>query len=132
MDGNFRIFHTQMNSASSKEIRQIKVAECTTVANKYDINCITFNELGHNFLAEESSQNLASWFDSDREMRCVMSNNEHDTALLWHQQGGVGMLCFHECTQYVRRTTKDPRKLGRICSWVFWANPMHKFCLVTF
>ena len=33
-DGNFRLFHTQLNSASSKEIRQIKVSECTTVANK--------------------------------------------------------------------------------------------------
>ena len=130
-DGTFRIMHTQLNSASSKEVRDIKVAECTMMVNKYDVNCISFNELGYNFTAVESSRNLASWFESDREMRCVTSNNEHDPALSRHQQGGVGMLCFHEYLQFARTTTKDPRRLGRICSWAFWANPSHKFRFVT-
>ena len=120
----------QMNSVSSKEVREVKVNECTQIVNQYDVNLVTLNELGHNFGAVESSRNLASWFESERDKRCVSSNNEHDPALSRHQQGGVGMVCFHDFLQYARNTTKDPRRLGRICSWVFWANPNHKFRIV--
>ena len=33
-------------------------------------------------------------------------------------------------TQYARHGSQDPRKLGRFCSYVFWANPSHKFRVV--
>ena len=85
-----------MNSVSSKEVREVKVSECTRIVNRHDINLITLNELGHNFGAVESSQNLASWFESERDKHSVLSNNEHNPALSRHQQGGVGMACFHE------------------------------------
>ena len=28
--------------------------------------------------------------------------------------------------QYAKSKSKDPRGLGRFCSFVFWANPKHK------
>ena len=49
-----------MNSASSKEVREVKVNECTQIVNQYDVNLVTLNELGHKFGAVELSRNLAS------------------------------------------------------------------------
>ena len=33
-------------------------------------------------------------------------------------------------TQYAKSKSKDSRGLGRFCSYVFWANPKHKFRVV--
>ena len=112
-DGIFQIMHGQMNSCSSKEVWEYKVETTRGLVRNYDENLAVFNELGFNFKAVNSSQNLSSWFRMERETRCVTSNNEHDPAVYRHQQGGCGMICFHDHLQYARTTAQDSRRLGQ-------------------
>jgi hypothetical protein len=75
-----------------------------------------------------SSANLASWFrEEERNLRLVTSHNtqEIDQVFGRHQPGRMGMVCQHEFLQYARKPSRDPRGLGRWCSWPFYCNPSH-------
>ena len=85
-------------------------------------------ELNFNWSKVNSLANLVSWFQNkERETRCITAHNskENDIVFGKHQPGGTGMLCRHKYLQYARNTVKDPRGLGRWCSWLFYCNPMH-------
>ena len=52
-----------------------------------------------------------------------MAYNKNDTEVKsFHQPGGTGIRVTGAMTQYCRKTTTDPRNLGRYCSAVFYAN----------
>ena len=129
-DGNCRIMYCQLNSCSGKEIRELKVEGIMKLRKQYDVNIAAMAEIGFRFDAVESSRSLATWFDDSREVRATSSNNVHDPGNSKHQQGGTGIVCFNEFLQYARTKSKDPRRLGRWCSWSFWATPAHRFRLI--
>ncbi len=60
-------------------------------------------------------------------MRCVTAHNIAETDALFgkHQPGGTRMLCRHECLQYARKPSEDPRGLGWWFSWPFFCNQTH-------
>ena len=85
-------------------------------------------ELNFYWTKVNSSSNLASWFfDKEKELRLVTAHNttEFDDIFGKHQPGGTGMVCQHEFTQYARKSSINPRGLGRWCSWPFYCNPTH-------
>ena len=119
-DGYCRIMCCQLNSCSGKEIRERKVEGIMKLRKKYDVNIAAMAEIGFRFDAVESSRSLATWFDDSREVRATSANNVHDPGKSKHQQGGTGIVCSNEFLQYAKTKSKDPRRLGRWCSWSFW------------
>jgi hypothetical protein len=115
-DGTMRILVSQMGGCTSTEIREIKIAATERLIQKYDINLCLFMELNFNWSKVNSSANLASRFkNKESEMRCMMAHNvaEMDALFGKHQPGGTGMLCSHEYLQRTRKSSVDPRGLGR-------------------
>ena len=43
-----------------------------------------------------------------------------------HQPGGTAVAVRGAMTQYAKSKSNDPRRLDRLCSFVFWVNPKHK------
>lgn len=130
-DGVFRVMYCQLNSCSGKEVREVKTSEVMALQRRYQINAMCLNELGFNWSAVEASRNLSSWFEDERETRCVAAHNTCDPSFISkHQQGGTGIVVMHEFLQYARNSSKDFRGMGRWCSFAFWVNPKHKFRLI--
>ena len=76
----------------------------------------------------KSSANLACWFCKEERNLCLVTSHntqEKDQVFGRHQPGGTGMVCQHEFLQYARKPSRDPRGLGRWCSWPFYCNPSH-------
>ena len=76
-----------------------------------------------------ADNSFASWYNQDLEkVKCVAACNECDKARTSrHQPGGTAMAVRGAMTQYAKSSkSKDPRGLGRYCSFVFWSNPQHK------
>jgi hypothetical protein len=127
-DGTMRILVCQMGGCASLEMREIKIEATERLIKKYDVNLCLFMELNFNWSKVSSSANLASWFQNkERETRCVTAHNNEENDIVFgkHQPGGTGMLCRHEYLQYAKNTSKDPRGLGRWCSWLFYCNLTH-------
>ena len=83
--------------------------------------------MGVNWLTG-ACNNFPNWYKQDLEkVNCVAACNEHDKARTSrHQPGGTAIAVRGAMTQYAKSKSKDPRGLGRYCSFVFWANPQHK------
>ena len=126
-DGAMRILVCQMGGMAGPEARAIKIAATQQLIKKYNINVILFMEINLNWSKENSSANLSSWFQEDRDVRSVVSHNttEDHVAFGKHQPGGTGILVRHEFLQYAKKPTGDERGLGRWCSWPFFINPNH-------
>ncbi len=127
-DGTMQILVCQMGGCASMETREIKIEATEQLIKKYDVKLCLFMEINFNWSKVNSSANLASWFrNEERETRCVTVHNieENDIVFGKHQPGGTRMLCRHEYLQYARNPSRDPRGLGRWCSWLFYCNPTH-------
>ena len=126
-DGTMRILVCQMGGLASAEVREFKLAATERLIKKYDVNVCVCMELNFNWAKVNSSANLASWFNNEREVRSVTAHNTTETSQHFskHQPGGTGIVCMHEFLQYARRPSIDERGLGRWCSWPFFSNPSH-------
>jgi uncharacterized protein involved in tellurium resistance len=82
-------------------VRAIKIAATERLIKKYNINIILFMEINLNWTKENSSANLSSWFQEDREVRSVVSQDH--VAFGKHQPGGTGILVQHEFLQYAKK-----------------------------
>ena len=88
-------------------------------------------EVGVNWSKYPSSANLASWFkESIPDMKTHTAHNRHEN-IAYHQPGGTATFACRELARYARERTKDYRDLGRWCSTLFYADPNHKFRLVS-
>ena len=126
-DGAIRILVCQMGGLASKEVREIKIAATERLIKKYDVNVCVFMEVNFNWSKVNSSANLASWFNEEREVRSVTAHNTTEPNIIFskYQPGGTGIIVRHECIQYAKRPSTDSSGLGRWCSWPFFANPKH-------
>jgi hypothetical protein len=126
-DGAMRILVCQMGGMGSPEVREIKINATERLIKKYDINVCVFMEINHNWSKVNSSANLASWFQDERELRSITAHNttEEHNAFTKHQPGGTGILVRNEFLQYARKPAIDDKGLGRWCSWPFHSNSNH-------
>ena len=111
--------YTKLEGCAGKEVRAVKRTQgMMNIRKKYGANIICGAELGVNFSALPASQGFDTWFEDDREIQSVEAHNKHDSLKRLHrQQGGVGMICFNEYAQYAKNKSRDPRSLGRWCSY---------------
>ena len=129
-NGVWRWMYCQVNGMASQEARERKLRELIYLARKYDVNGIVFCELGVNWSTYPRSKNLASWFEIEGKMRCTTSHNVHGPRASHHQQGGTGILLFHEVLEFAKKPCNDFRKLGRWSSFRFQTHDKHVWRLV--
>ena len=130
-EGLFRIHYAQLNNASSGLLREIKIGEVQSINAKYDINANVFAEVGRNFSVDKPGEDIASWFDDQDNRKCASAWNKTDSIIRSkHQQGGTSIVVHREFAQYAKKGFEDFRKLGRWCSFTFFASPHHRFRLV--
>ena len=112
----------------SPEVRAIKIAATQKLIAKYNINVCVFMEINYNWSKTNSSANLASWFQEEREIRSVTAHNttENNVAFSKHQQGGTGIIVRHEYLQYARKPAVDNKDLGRWCPFTVIPIIHHK------
>ena len=130
-DGVFRILGGQLNSASSLEVRSRKVTDVVRLINEWEVQAGCLSEVGVNWSSYPSSANLASWFkDEIHDIKTHTAHNKHEN-IAHHQPGGTATFACRELAKYAKERTKDHRGLGRWCSTLFYADPNHKFRLVS-
>ena len=125
-EGRCRMLYCQLNNASTKEVREVKMSAVTHLNTKYDIDVDMFAEIGHNWGVGGRGHNLGSWLDSREKIRFKSAHNNEDPNTSSYQPGGTGIIVRGRMTQYAKHGEQDNRKLGRYCSYVFWANASHK------
>ena len=130
-DGVFRILGGQLNSASSAEVRSRKVKDVVGLINEWEVQAGCLSEVGVNWSSYPSSANLASWFrDEIQDIKTHTAHNKHEN-VAHHQPGGTATFACRELARYTKERTTDSRGLGRWCSTLFYADPTHKFRLVS-
>ena len=130
-DGVFRILGGQLNSASSTEVRSRKVKDVVGLINEWEVQAGCLSEVGVNWSSYPSSANLASWFREEiQDIKTHTAHNKHEN-VAHHQPGGTATFACRELTRYAKERTTDSRGLGRWCSTLFFADPAHKFRLVS-
>jgi hypothetical protein len=117
-DWAMRILVCQMGGMVSPEARAIKIAATQRLIKKYNINVILFMEINLNWSKVNSSANLSSWFQEDREVRSVVSHNatEDHVAFEKHQPGGTGILVRHETRipAICQETSRRRKRTGQV------------------
>ena len=73
--GVFRLMGGQLNSASTKEVRDIKIAQIETIWDKYDVDLSCFQEICQNWSAFPPSYRLSSWFKATRLVKAHTCHN---------------------------------------------------------
>ncbi len=130
-DGVFCILGGQLNSALSLEVRSRKVKNVVRLINEWEVQAGCLSEVRVNWASYPSSANLASWFREDiQDIRTHTAHNSHEN-VAHHQPGGTATFACRELARYTKERTKDHRGLGRWCSTLFYADPNHKFRLVS-
>jgi len=125
-EGRCRMLYCQMNNASTKEVREVKMSAVTHLNTKYDIDVDLFVEIGHSWRVGGRGHNLGSWLDSREQIRFKAAHNNEDPITSSCQPEGMGIIVRGRMTQYANHGEQDNRKLGRYRSYVFWANASHK------
>jgi hypothetical protein len=121
----------QLNSASSLEVRTRKVADMVRLINDWEIQAGCMLEVGVNWSSYPSLTNLASWFcDEIQDIRTHTAHNKHEN-VAHHQPGGTATFACKELVRYAKERTRNHRGLGRSCLTLFYADPNHKFRLVS-
>ena len=126
-EGTCRILYSQLNNASTRAVREIKMDKIHNMNDRFQVDVNLFAEVGVNW-STGACNNFPNWYKQDLEkVNCVAACNEHDKARTSrHQPGGTAIAVRGAMTQYAKSKSRDPRGLGRYCSFVFWANPQHK------
>jgi len=125
-DGVLRLLFGQLNSASTEDVRDRKVAQINQVVDKWDVQGGGLLEVGVNWSSWPSSYSFASWFLSERETRSSVAwNKNKGENISRRQQGGVALFACKELLGYKKEANHDFRDLGRWNSWRIYSNPNH-------
>ena len=125
-EGRCRRLYCHRNNASTKDVREVKMSAFTLLNKKCYIDFDLFAEIGHNWGTGGRGHNLRSWLDSREKIKLKTAHNNEDPNTSSYQPGGTGIIIRGRMTQYAKHGEQDNRKLGRYCSYVFWANVSHK------
>ena len=123
-DGYRRFMATQLNGCATPVVRASKVARSTSLINHYDVDVQSYIEHGLNMGRFKASETFDSFFDAEILLRSVTGHNQTENPETAHQQGGTGLMCTNEISEYLRGTGTDPRGLGR-WSWMRFGSGSH-------
>ena len=95
-EGVYRLMGAQLNSISSADRRDKKVAEIERIMDTWDVQGGCFQEVGINWSAVGYERNMTSWFRLDR--RETRTNTAHNTQenIEVAQHGGVAQFMCKE------------------------------------
>ena len=71
-----RMRYCQLNNASTKEVREVKMSAVTLLNKKYNIDIDLFAKIGHNWGTGGRGYKLGSWLDSREKIKF---KSAHDT-----------------------------------------------------
>ena len=113
-EGRCRILYNQMNNASTKEVRAVKMEMVERLNKRYQVDIDLFAEVGNNWRADGCKDNLANWFVQDNEkIKYVAACNEYDKARTSrHQPGRTAIAVRGAMTQYAKTSSKDNMNWG--------------------
>ena len=105
-----RILYSQLNNASTRAVREIKMDKIHNMNNRFQVDVNLFAEVGVNW-STGACNNFPNWYKQDLEkVNCVAACNEHDKARTSrHQPGGTAIAVRGAMTQYAKSKSRDPR-----------------------
>ena len=89
----------------------------TDLVNRYDADAWGIGEHGINLQKRPASETMASYFDTEVDLRSVSSSNTAERLESNHLPGGTAIVTTNTLGGYIKCTGKDYRNLGR-WSWM--------------
>ena len=130
-EGCWRFMSLQVNSMSGKGVREVKIAQTTTLANRYGVDLMALTEHGINHGQLAPSQTLASFFEADVEMRSVSAFNKTENPFSEWMPGGAAIVATNTVLPYAGKSGVDWRGLGRWAWYVLEAEGGHRTRVVS-
>ena len=131
-EGVFRLLGGNLNSASSREVRNRKISDIMRVIETWDVQAGGFSEMGIDWRNVARSKQINSWFCSgtDSYRTSVANNHQEAVPTTTRQQGGIALFAGKEVRQYIAKSERDFRGLGRWNSWLIQSDPSHRTRMV--
>ncbi len=131
-EGVFHLLGGNLNSASSNEVRDRKISNIHHLIKTWDVQGRGFSKIGIDWRNLSQSKGLVSWFRTshDEYRTATAHNTKENVPTSIRQQGGFGLFARKELRQYIARSSRDFRGLGRWHSWIIQADPRHRTRMV--
>ncbi len=96
-----------LNSASSKEVRDRKISNIHRLIETWDVQGGAFSKIGIDWRKLPQSKGLASWFRTshDEYWTATAHNTNKNVPTSIRQQGGIGLFARKELRQYIARSS---------------------------
>jgi hypothetical protein len=97
-EGVFRLLGGNLNSASSKEVRDRKISDIHRFIETWDVQGGGFSKIGIDWRKLPQSKGLASWFRTshDEYWTAMAYNTNKNVPTSIRQQGGIGLFSGKE------------------------------------
>ena len=79
-EGVYRFMAIQMNNISTITTELVKIEQTTRLINKFELDMVSCLEVGTNWAQNPYSKTLASYFESEVEMRSVTGYSQNENA----------------------------------------------------
>ena len=79
-EGVYRFMAIQMNNISTITTELVKIEQTTRLINKFELDMVSCLEVGTNWAQTPYSKTLASYFESEVEMRSVTGYSQNENA----------------------------------------------------
>jgi hypothetical protein len=128
----FRLLGGNLNSASSREVRNRKISDIMKVIETWDAQTRGFLEVDIAWRNVARSKQINSWFrlETDSYRTSVANNHQEAVPTTTRQQGGIALFAGKEVRQYISKTKRDFRGLGRWNLWLIQSDPSHRTKMV--
>jgi hypothetical protein len=92
-EGVFHLLGGNLNSASSKEVRDRKISDIHRLIKTWDVQGSGFSKIGIDWRKLPQSKGLASWFRTshDKYQTATVHNTNKNVPTSIRQQGGIGL-----------------------------------------
>ncbi len=98
--------------------RKLQNAKALDIKEDLDIDCLMYCKHQINFHHKDNKNNLKQMFQQESAFTAISAHNIHkDKHAGQMQEGGTGIICFGECTGYIKKVGRDEAGLGR-WSWI--------------
>ena len=106
------MIYCQLNNASIKEEREVKMSAVTLLDEKYDIAIDLFAKIGYNCEAGGGGHNLGSWKNSREKIESKSAHNTDGPSTSTYQPRGTVIIIRGRMTQYTKHREQDILKSG--------------------
>jgi hypothetical protein len=112
--GIFRLVGGNLNSASTKEVRDRKIADIHRLFETWDIQGGGFSEIGVDWRRFPQKKRIDSWFrtSQDEYQTSVSHNCQEEITGTTRQQGGIAIFAGKELRKYILRGVAILEDLG--------------------